>query len=282
MARSHSNITAYLARLPDDLHANALNFYQSLNQELSDRTKFEYCRVFTQICRATKDAPMMIKSKGKWLQARAVRHAMLRAGLIAGHEKIWGLSDTWRRHEGSRAAKIQEKLIYPDVFQRILDCAPHGISRKGEEFKLACILAYYAGMRRIEIVHLHPDQVTEREDGNFKIHIAGHTTKNDEPHDTYLPHWFAAEVTQFRTWGGFTIDEYYISETFWRIARKKLHIHTTFHALRHSAVTLNWKGLEGKQKQVMLGHKDYATTRIYDHVEPEIPTGLLEKWGSKT
>lgn len=282
---------AYLEKLPGDLRASTLDFYLSLNMELSDRTKLEYCRVFTQLTQATKDAPIMITSKGKWLQARAVRNAMIRAGYISDKFKIWGLSDAWRRHEGSRASKIKEKLIYPDVFQQILACAPRGVSpkgfhhvpdmRKGQEFRFACILAYYAGMRRTEIVHLRPEHITERPDGHFQIHITGATTKNNEPHDTYLPHWFAVDVAQFRAWGGFTIDENYISCSFWYIMRKKLHIQTSFHALRHSAVTLNWKGIEGKEKQAMLGHKDYATTRIYDHIEPDMPKGLLEKWGQK-
>jgi integrase len=285
----HTN--AYLAKLPDDLRAKTLDFYLSLNMELSDRTKLEYCRVFTQLTHATKDAPMMIHSKGKWLQARAVRNAMLRGGFLSEHTKIWGLSDKWRRHEGSRAAKIKEKLIASEVFQQILAVAPRGISpkgqqhapdtRKGQEFRLACILAYYAGMRRTEIVHLRPEHITELPTGHFKIHIAGATTKNNEPHDTYLPSWFAADVAQFRHWGGFTIDENYISTSFWYLTRKKLHITTNFHALRHSAVTLNWKGLEGKEKQAMLGHKDYATTRIYDHIEPGMPKGLVERWSAK-
>lgn len=46
-------------------------------------------------------------------------------------------------------------------------------------------------------------------------------------------------------------------------------------------MTLNWKGIEDKEKQVMPGHKSYTTTRIYDHVEPEMPTGLLKLWGPK-
>lgn len=273
-------IKKYIETLPDDLRAATLDFYLSLNMELSDRTKLEYCRVFRQLCQATKDQPIVIRSKGKWLQARAVRKTMIRSGLLAEKDKIWGLSDAWRRHEGSRAAKIKEKLIYPAMFQQILTCAPHRHERRYQEFRFACILAYYAGMRRAEIIQLCPKQILERPDGHFKIHITGATTKNNEPHDTYLPSWFADEVAHFRQWGGFSITESYLSDTFWYLTRKKLHLTTSFHALRHSAVTLNWKGLEGKEKQAMLGHKDYATTRIYDHIEPDMPKGLIEKWGS--
>jgi integrase len=286
---SHAHIQRYLDLLPPDLKSPAMEFYRSLNQELRPKTKLEYCRVFVQLRQATKAAPVVIRSKGRWLQARAVRQAMIRGGFIEPQTPLWGLSDTWRRHDGSRASQIRERLIYPDRFQQILAAAPRVQRRKdgtapwpphGAQFRFACVLAYYAGMRRTEIVQLRPEQICELPTGHFQIHISGVTTKNQEAHDTYLPQWFQGNVEEFRQWGGFSIDEAYVSETFWYIARHKLKLKTTFHALRHSAATLTWKGLAGKEKQTMLGHKNYTTTQIYDHVEQEMPPGLLARWNT--
>lgn len=53
----------YLKALLDHLRGRALDFYLALNLELSDRTKFEYCRVFTQLIQATQDQPIRIRSK---------------------------------------------------------------------------------------------------------------------------------------------------------------------------------------------------------------------------
>ena len=279
------SIKNYIAKIEDEnLRTKTEEFERLLNSEFAPKTKLEYCRIFGQILNASRRVPIEIKSFGKWIQARAVKKHMTQHGFLEKNAVIPGLHDKWTKHEPDKANDIETQIVSPEQFALILDYAPKpygGIDRRWW-FRFGCILAFRAGLRLGEVCTLEPKQIEIRGDGTIAITIPEEKAKGCQPHITFLPQEYRPYIDRFVTLNTpFELDEGYIMLAFKRVVKKiGLNDNITFHSLRHSFATwLTEKGVHTSKLQKFLGHKNPATTAIYQHVSTTVDDVMKRQLG---
>jgi len=211
---------------------------------MAENTLKEYARIINQI---EKDS-LTITSKSKYLQVKATLKKCELAGIGVKFNLL-----PWSKRGDSVKENIIDKSLEESDFLRVLDHLPK--SKKGNELKLACRLAYYAGMRLSEVLGLKQQDINTN--GHIELIFKG---KGNKSRHTYLRKDQKEYIEGFQ---GFLIDKNYVVCTFRRIA-KKLGFESTFHSLRHSFAH-NFINAGGSlaDLQKLLGHESLATTGIY-------------------
>ena len=228
-----------------------------------------YTRLAKDLLNATPETPVICKNQSKWLQVGATIARMKRHGVIdedtADNLPIKG------EFEPKDRADYKQRVLNKQQFETLLEYLPR--TRKGNELRLACKIAYYGGLRRDEVLALQPDHIEMA----TAIIVNVYDGKGGKNRESYLPQHMREEMLHFQ---GFSITSNYVSVTMFltiqeiRDALPKF-TKTDFHGLRHSFATNAIRsGVDIATLQKLLGHSNTSTTMIYTHAEDDVPEAL--------
>lgn len=240
------------------------NFTKNLLHTVSKHTQNQYIKVAKALLTDT----LNIKSKSTWFQAKSVIKKLVDYKLIS-KDNDFGIPKTWSKKGNTRLEKIQDRLITPEDFEKLLNHLP--TTSKGQELRLACEIAFYSGLRLHEVLKLTDKNI--KINGHIVIKIQG---KGNKFRTAYLPKSMLGEMSNFK---GFQEINYTYVRTTLKRAGQKIGVNTSFHGLRHSfATNMINSGLPITQLQSILGHSDIQTTAIYLHFSEDV-SPQLEKLG---
>jgi site-specific recombinase XerD len=150
---------------------------------------------------------------------------------------------------------------------------------------------YSSGMRVSEVIHLHYDDISRT---NMQIHVRD--TKNRMDRYTILSKRNLEILTEYWLKKGkprgilfpnkFT-GEYLTVSTLEQVIRRsakeaELPVGTTPHCLRHSFAThLMEAGVDIRNIQVLLGHRDPKSTEVYLHISNKSLMGIQSPFDRK-
>lgn len=150
---------------------------------------------------------------------------------------------------------------------------------------------YSSGMRVSEVIHLHYDDISRT---NMQIHIRD--TKNRMDRYTILSqrnleiltqYWFEKGRPRGILFPNKFTGNYLTVSTLEQVMRRAVSdagilTKATPHSLRHSFAThLMEKGVEQRNIQALLGHRDPKSTEVYLHVSNKSLMGILSPFDSE-
>ena len=236
----------------------------------SRHTLLAYTRLAKRLLNATPAEPLICTSKAAWLQARATAARLKTHGVVSG-DFAFALKGEFTAKD---RANYKERCLNSQQFDVLLEHLPR--TSKGKQLRLACKIAYYAGLRREEVVTLQPEHVEIA--GAIIVHV--YDGKGGKSRETYLPQHMREEMARF---AGFSITENYISVTMRVIIAEIRRTmpkfpKTDFHGLRHSFATNRVRaGVDLATLQRLMGHSSPQTTMIYTHSENTIPEAMRKE-----
>ena len=169
---------------------------------------------------------------------------------------------------GSRRPKKLPVYVTEDEFSALLASGEEGNYdyHMPKPHRLACLLAWGAGLRISEVMKLQNNDV-DFDEGIIRINDG----KGGKDRQVPIPKAFKKPNLEFIP---FDFKDRALQKMFKRAAKrsgllkKKPTVH--FHSLRHGfAVQCLKKGISLKAIQKMLGHSDLSTTGIYLELSPE-------------
>lgn len=177
-----------------------------------------------------------------------------------------------------KGSKTKPKKLPVDVTEdemsELLDYMPH------RRHRLACLLAWGAGLRLSEVLNVKPEDFTYDE-GKNSGQLLVRQGKGCKDRIVPIPKGFKQEYLHYVP---FDFEHRALQKAFKRaceksgLTKKKPTVH--FHSLRHGFATQCLrKGISLRAIQKMLGHSDLSTTGIYlDLCPDEILNEYLEKF----
>lgn len=176
-------------------------------------------------------------------------------------------------------------VLTPEEVDQLLDAT--------DDLKYKAMFAtmYSSGMRVSEVIHLHYDDISRT---NMQIHVRN--TKNRMDRYTILSRRNLEILTEYWLKKGkprgilfpnkFT-GEYLTVSTLEQVIRRsakeaELPVGTTPHCLRHSFAThLMEAGVDTRNIQVLLGHRDPKSTEVYLHTSNKSLMGIQSPFDRK-
>lgn len=176
-------------------------------------------------------------------------------------------------------------VLTPEEIDRLLDAT--------EDLKYKAMFAtmYSSGMRVSEVIHLHYDDISRT---NMQIHVRD--TKNRMDRYTILSkrnleilteYWFRKGMPRGILFPNKFTGEYLTVSTLEQVIRRsakeaELPAGTTPHCLRHSFAThLMESGVDTRNIQVLLGHRDPKSTEVYLHTSNKSLMGIQSPFDRK-
>ena len=114
-----------------------------------------YTRLAKALLKATPETPVICKNQSKWLQVGATIARMKRHGVI--DEETADSLPIKGEFEPKDRADYKQRVLNKQQFETLLEYLPR--TKKGYELRLACKIAYFAGLRRDEVLALQPDHM---------------------------------------------------------------------------------------------------------------------------
>lgn len=176
-------------------------------------------------------------------------------------------------------------VLSPEEVDRLLDAT--------EDLKYKTMFAtmYSSGMRVSEVIHLHYDDISRT---NMQIHVRD--TKNRMDRYTILSkrnleilteYWFKKGKPRGILFPNKFTGEYLTVSTLEQVIRRsakeaELPAGTTPHCLRHSFAThLMEAGVDTRNIQALLGHRDPKSTEVYLHTSNKSLMGIQSPFDRK-
>ncbi|MCP4055617.1 MAG: site-specific integrase [Mesoflavibacter sp.] len=213
---------------------------------IADSSLKQYCKIISYIEAGT----ITVNSKSRHTQIKAVIAKCEQIGIDLNYKLL-----PWTKKSNDRAKKIGDKVLTEEQFNALLNALPH--TDKGQELKLACKIAYYAGLRLEEVLSLRAKDI--KVNSSIFLSFLG---KGNKSRKSYLPKFMIDDIKSFE---GFTISYDYV-RTVVKGKMTKLNIDSSFHGLRHSfATNLLSKGVDIAKVSQLLGHSSITMTTIYLH-----------------
>lgn len=176
-------------------------------------------------------------------------------------------------------------VLTPEEVDQLLDAT--------DDLKYKAMFAtmYSSGMRVSEVIHLHYDDISRT---NMQIHVRN--TKNRMDRYTILSkrnleilteYWFKKGKPRGILFPNKFTGEYLTVSTLEQVIRRsakeaELPVGTTPHSLRHSFAThLMEAGVDTRNIQVLLGHRDPKSTEVYLHTSNKSLMGIQSPFDRK-
>jgi integrase/recombinase XerD len=176
-------------------------------------------------------------------------------------------------------------VLTPEEVDKLLDVT--------EDLKYKAMFAtmYSSGMRVSEVIHLHYDDISRT---NMQIHVLD--TKNRMDRYTILSkrnleilteYWYKKGKPRGILFPNKFTGEYLTVSTLEQVIRRsakeaELPVGTTPHCLRHSFAThLMEAGVDTRNIQVLLGHRDPKSTEVYLHTSNKSLMGIQSPFDRK-
>lgn len=165
-----------------------------------------------------------------------------------------------------------------DEINRLLDAT--------EDIKYRTMFAtmYASGLRVSEVIHLHYDDISRT---NMQIHIRKAKNRQDRYTilskrnlDLLTEYWFCCGRPREILFPNKFTGQYLTVSTLEQVMRRsvaeaELSKKVTPHALRHSFAThLLEQGVDARNIQALLGHRDPKSTEVYLHVSNKVLMGI--------
>ena len=175
-------------------------------------------------------------------------------------------------------------VLSPDEVDRLLNAT-------GDlKYKAMFATMYSSGMRVSEVIHLHYDDISRT---NMQIHVRN--TKNRTDRYTILSernlallteYWFACGRPRGILFPNKFTGDYLTASSVEQVIRRSAMAAglsgVTPHCLRHSFAThLMEQGVEQRNIQALLGHRDPRSTEIYLHVSNKSLMGIRSPFDRK-
>ena len=176
-------------------------------------------------------------------------------------------------------------VLTADEVDRLLDAT--------EDLKYKAMFAtmYSSGMRISEVIHLHYDDISRT---NMQIHICDaknrmdrYTILSKRNLDILTQYWFEKGRPRGILFPNRFTGDYLTVSTLEQVMRRSvaaagLPVKATPHSLRHSFAThLMEAGVEQRNIQALLGHRDPKSTEIYLHVSNKTILGIRSPFDRK-
>ena len=183
---------------------------------------------------------------------------------------------------------IEHKLpvvLSAEEIDRLLDAT--------EDLKYKAMFAtmYSSGMRVSEVIHLHYDDISRT---NMQIHIRDtknrmdrYTILSERNLDILTEYWFRKGKPRGILFPNRYTGQYLTVSTLEQVMRRsvaiaELNSKATPHCLRHSFAThLMELGVEQRNIQALLGHRDPKSTEVYLHISNKSLMGIRSPFDRK-
>lgn len=171
-----------------------------------------------------------------------------------------------------------------DEINRLLDAT--------ENIKYRTMFAtmYASGLRVSEVIHLHYDDISRT---NMQIHVRKAKNRQDRYTilskrnlDLLTEYWFCSGRPRGILFPNKFTGQYLTVSTLEQVMRRsvveaELSKKVTPHALRHSFAThLLEQGVDARNIQALLGHRDPKSTEVYLHVSNKVLMGIHSPFDS--
>jgi integrase len=236
----------------------------------ADSTITLYRAIAKNLLESPQEVIKGIKSKSRWLQVKTVANRLNKLGLA--NIQI----PPWKKRTTTRADHIKKRTIDDRLFEMIYDDLPS--SEKGNQLRLAILLAYTAGLKVDEVLNLKSSDMKVNK--RIEIAVTGKDTsariaivaaKEQELRNELL--------NRIHSFKSFSITSGYIKNALHRVSNR-LGIQFSFQDFRHAyALRLYDEGLSLLDIKDLLGLKDPKTTMVYLDINPKRTMEKLEKLG---
>ena len=231
----------------------------------SPQTRKVYRHIADHLLTLVTGTPIVCASRSKYTQVKAVIKRLYAYHVIDADHAFAVVADIQ-----PAASDPTAKTLTQEQFFLLLEYLP--TTKKGDELRLAVKLAYYAGLRRNQILSLRPDKIAlVWQGGKEYLRI-----KDDYDRDRkiFLPQAILDEMQRF---AGFSINSNYATHTIRKavaLIRQKTPTFpdADFHSLRHSyAMRQLFAGADAQDVQAQLGNTSQAAIRNYKKAMQEGP-----------